>query len=296
MNLLSLLNRLSVADQPAAPAPAPRRQALRQLGQAVAAGLPLAMGAGSPAQAKIKDTALDAVQLLLRLEDLLADFYTQALAAPALMAAPFRADLTLLQTHQQNHAAFLRQTLRDAGVTPPPAPTSPRYDFSGRRGNPSNPILFPTVFTGQNGFLEMAQQLEDASAAIYQGQAAFIIGNRLLLDAVLRMQAVEARHAAHLRTLRRTLSGARVKSWPSRADAAPNPAIQVPSQPATTPPSTTSIYAFEANETQIMSGARLVPYATLLTGSNLVQTNALAEAFDEPLPTAQATALLNIFG
>jgi len=294
MNLFSLLQHLSEADTSAS---APRRALLRQLGQAgarsLAAGLPLALGIAAPAQARTNDTVLDAITLLLKLEDLQVAFYSQALAAPTISSASFQAALTLLQTQQQNHASFLRQTLRDAGAA---VPTLPTFDFSGQRGNAANPVLFPNVFTDVNSFLQLAQQLEDASAAIYKGQAPFLAGNRLLLDGVLRMHSVEARHAAHLRTLRRTISNARVKSWPSRADAAVSAAIQVPTQPATNPASTTSIYTAEANEVQIMSGSRLVPYATLLTGDKTVQSNALAEAFDEALTTSQATALLNIFG
>ncbi|MFC7667129.1 hypothetical protein ACFQT0_06640 [Hymenobacter humi] len=57
-----------------------------------------------------------------------------------------------------------------------------------------------------------------------------------------------------------------------------------------------SLYTIEANEVQVTTGTTTIPFATLLTGPTAVQTGAVAEAFDEPLPTAQATALLNIFG
>jgi hypothetical protein len=295
MNILSFLDQLSAANAPADAAP--RRHVLRHLGQAgaraLAAGLPLALAASGMAQARTNDTTLDAVTVLLKLEDLQVALYTQALAAPAFAAeTALLADLRLMQRHQQDHATFLRRTLRDANAA---VPTAPSFDFSGQHNNATNPVLFPNVFTDVNSFLQLAQQLEDASVSIYKGQAAFITDNRLLLDAILRMHSAEARHAAHLRTLRRTRTpSVRVKSWPSRSDAAPSPAVQVP---ATSPASgLTSLYTIEANETHILSGSRLVPFATLLTNTNVVQSNALAEAFDEPLSSAQATALLNIFG
>ena len=293
MNLFSLLDRLGCAD--ALPAATPRRHLLHRLGRAsalaAAAALPLA---ALPAQAAPTDTSLDATTLLLKLEDLLSAFYAQALAGPVLAnpaQAAVRPDFERLYRHQQGHAQFLRGALQGAGLTPPAAP---RFDFSGRRNNPTNPELFPGVMTDYGAFLQLAQQLEDASAAIYLNQANSFTADKQLLDAVLRMQTVEARHASHVRTLRRA-AGVAVKSWPSTADPAPSPAVLVPS-PAGSGAAPVSPYTFEANETQVVSGTNAVPFATVLTGTNAVQFRAFAEAFDEPLPTAQATALLNIFG
>ena len=258
----------------------------------VAAGLPVAL-ATSPAQARPSATALDAILVLIKLEELQLAFYTQAASAAALAA--YQPDITTIQAHQQGHLTFLRQFLTNAGVAIPATPT---FDFSGQRGNTANPVLFADVFTNPANFLQLAQQLEDAAAGIYLSQAV-IFTERPTLMALYRMQAVEARHAARIRSLRQALlsTSGRVKSWPSRADKAPSALIQVPAVPATMPASTTSIYSFENNETQLVGGSRIVPYATLLAdASRLVQSNSLAEAFDEPLPTAQATALLNIFG
>ncbi|WP_310392408.1 ferritin-like domain-containing protein [Hymenobacter sp.] len=293
MTILSLLDRLSAADVPSGPTP--RRHLLRQLGQtglrAAGAVLPLAL----PAQAAPTETTFDATLLLLKLEDLLGSFYGQALSAPVLTGpaqAAVRPDFERLLRQQQGHAQFLRAALTATGITPPP---SPSFDFSGRKNNPFNPVLFPAVFTDYGAFLQLAQQLEDASAATYLGQAAFFVTDKPLLDAVLRMQSVEARHASHLRTLRRAAGPAAVKSWPSTADAAPAPAVLVPST-AGSAAAPVSIYTFEANETQVVTGTNTVPFPTVLTGNTAVQFRAPAEAFDEPLPTLQASALLGIFG
>jgi hypothetical protein len=298
MTILSFLDHLGTPTPAGA---APRRSLLRQLGQTglqlAAASLPVALGA-LPAQAHTQETELDTILLLLKLEEVQLAFYTQAVGAAAL--ADFRPDLVLLQTHQQGHVTFLRQTLTSAGVT---SPASPSFDFSGQLGNPANPVLFPDVFTNVTNFLQLAQQLEDAGTSIYLSQISFIT-SRLLRTALLRMQSVEARHAAHIRTLRRgRLSSGRVKSWPSRADTMPSALLQVPTVVATSPATTTSIYTFENNETQLAAlvstsipPVSIVPFATLLTDTKLVQANSLAEAFDEPLPTSQATALLALFG
>ena len=293
MNIFALIDQLSTA---APSAPAPRRQVLRQLGHAglrsAAAALPLAALAPA-AQAATTGTAFDAATILLVLEDLLSAFYTQALAAPVLSSAAqaaIRPDFVLLLREQQDHAQFLRTTLSTAGLTPAPAAT---FDFSGRRGNPANPALFPDVFTDLTAFLQLAQQLEDASTGVYLGQLLNFGGNRPLFNAMTRMQLVESRHASHLRTLRRNLTGATVKSWPSTADAAPAVPVLLPTPGSTAAP--VSIYQFEANETQLVAAGNAVPFPTIVTGLNAVQSKSIAEAFDEPLTDAQAAALFNLF-
>ncbi|MBD2767090.1 ferritin-like domain-containing protein [Hymenobacter sp. BT664] len=300
MNLFSLLDQLSAVD--ASPDAAPRRQLLRQLGRAGAraavAALPMALAL--PAHATPTDTSLDGIRILLQLEDLLVAFYTQALAAPALTASiptAQRPDFERLLIQQQNHAGFWRSVLSAAGITPPPVRPASGYDFSGRRSNLANPELFPGVMTNYDAFLQLAQQLEDASASIYLGQISAFTNDKQLLEATLRLQIVKARHASHVRTLRRTTAAvaSAVKSWPSKVDPAPSPAIVVPS-PAGGTAAPVSIYSFEAKETQVVSGTNEVPFLGVLTGPTAVQYSALSEAFDEPLPTRQATALLEIFG
>lgn len=295
MNFLSLLDRISSVDTPSDATP--RRDLLRQVGQtgarAALAALPLALAA--PAQAAPTNNAFDAIVLLLKLEDLLVDLYTQALAAPVLTSAAqaaVRPDFVLLLEQQRGHARFLRDNFSLAGLTPPAAPS---FDFSGRRNNPANPVLFPEVLSDYAAFLQLAQQLEDASASIYLGQMPFLTTDKALFDAVFRMQLVEARHASHLRTLRRTAAPAiAVKSWPSTADPAPTAPVLIPGSGNGAVP--VSIYTFEANERQISAGTTVVPFPTILTGLNAVQARSFAEAFDEPLPTLQATALLAVFG
>ena len=287
MNLFSLLNELSTAD---AAAGAPRRAVLRQLGRAggraLVAGLP-ALLAAPAAQAALAATTYDALVILLRVERLLVAFYGQARNSGALNA--FANDINTLRTQKVGHVQFLEQALTSAGAV---VPTAPTYDFSGQKNNSANPVLFPAVFATPAAFLNLAQQLEDASVGIYKGQAAQFNAGEPLLTAVLRMHTVAARHAAHVRTLRRA-SGARVKSWPSPADADLSPAVLVPAPPPAAP-ATVPLAAIEANITQRL-GANLVPYPSLLTGATAVQRYAVAEAFDELLTPEQALGLLAIF-
>jgi hypothetical protein len=222
-------------------------------------------------------------------------FYTQALAAPALTdPAAVRPDFERLLSQQQNHAEFWRSVFSAAGLTPPAPRPADSFDFSGRKNDPANPELFPDVMTSYPAFLQLAQQLEDASVSIYLGQVPAFGSDKQLLEAVLRLQIVEARHASHVRTLRRTAANAvAVKSWPSKLDPTVNPAVLVPS-PVSSTAAPVSIYSFEAKETQLVGNSE-VPFLGVLTGNTAVQFSALAEAFDEPLPTRQATALLGLF-
>ena len=279
MNVFSLFDYLASVDT-AHPAPAPRRALLRQLGQAAAAALPLSLLGPAPAAASSL-ASLDQLALLLRLEYTQRAFYTQALAATALaLSGSLRQDVTRLQSQQQQHIDFLNDALRSSGATPPaPAAT---YTFS---------TLFPNALATEAGFLDLAQQLEDAGVRIYLGQLALLTADRPLLGGIQRLAAVESRHAAHLRTLRRR-RGALVKAWPSNADAAPTAPLTY--KPTATAAATT-VYAGEANEQQFLSGYRQVPFSALLVGDYVVQSNAIAEAFDEPLSTQEATSLLNLF-
>ncbi len=287
MNLLAFLDCLD--NLPAAPAA--RRDALARLGAAgwrgLAAAAPLALAVGTVAAAPTLTTP-DAVALLLQLEQLQNAFYTQALGAAGPLPAAVRPDVERLQTQQQQHLAFLSQTLTDGGL---PVPVAPVFDFGGQHGGAANPVLFPNVLTNYASFLELAQQLEDAAVRLYLGQLPTLAPEKLLYRAALAMQATEARHASHIRSLRRA-AGATVKNWPSTADAAlPAPAM-VPTDggPAT-------LYAGEANQEQLIPGPLRVPFVTLLVSANnaAVADTATAEAFDEPLTTAQARALLALF-
>lgn len=292
MTILSILDRLSALPT----TPAARRDALARLGtaglQTAVAALPLVAAVAQPASAKATDTVLDGIKLLVLLEQAQVAFYTQALASGVVPAAALT-DFQLLRNQQQQHLDTLSRILTDAALTVPPAPA---FDFSGQKNTPTNPVKFPNVFTDYASFLQLAQQLEDASVRIYLGQLPALAAERLIYVAAVKMQATESRHAAHLRTLRRE-AAVGVKSWPSTADAAlPNP-VEFSVDGATT---TTKLYAgagSEANEFQLIPGPKEVPFATLLTVANglAVPSTAIAEAFDEPLPTAAAQALLNLF-
>ncbi|WP_052732943.1 ferritin-like domain-containing protein [Hymenobacter terrenus] len=284
MKLISLLDHLAAA--PADQSAAPRRAVLRQVGSAALAALPLGLGASLPAAADTKDTSYDAVTQLLLLERLQRALYTRALAAPGLIPLTQLADFQRLRLHQDQHVAFLTEALQAAGAI---VPTEPAFDFSGRRGVVTNPVLFPNVLSNFDDFLALAQQLEDLGVRLYKTQAFNITNDSQLLKAVLRIHAVEAQHSAHVRSLRRG-RGVAVKNWPSDTDAAIV-------RPAAAQVLTTAATGGEENPIQNLKAGMPIPFANflLIRDNTAVRDSALSEAFDEPLTTTVAQAALNLF-
>jgi len=283
MKLISLLDRLAAA--PAAPTATPRRNLLGQLGRAALAALPAGLAA-LPAAASPKDTPFDAVAQLLLLERVQLALYTQALAVSGLVPAAQVADFQRIRRHQTQHEAFLTQALQNAGAA---VPTAPAFDFSGRHGVATNPVLFPNVLSNYDDFLALAQQLEDLGVRLYKTQAFAITTDSQLARAVLRIHAVEAEHAAHVRGLRRG-RGAVVKNWPSEADA---PIVR----PAAAQALTAAATGGEENPTQNLTLTVPIPFGTLLLirDGTAIHDPALAEAFDEPVSSATALAALALF-
>ena len=296
MNLLSLLAELTDADPELLHRLRPRRGALDQLsrlsGKAAAATVPLALGSllrGAYASPQV--TVTDSLTLAYTLEQLENTFYSQALglgaggaaAAPNLLPAAVRPGIVTIQSHEQQHVAFLRTVLQASGIT---VPDTPRFDFTGSQ-NGAQPALFADVFSNPDTFLLVAQLLEDAGVRAYKGQLDAVQGNATTLEAALRIHSVEARHAAHIRNLRRA-RGAAVNAWVSNND-----------QLATVAGKTDAVYAGENNLTQKISGRAAVPFRLLpIDAASLGEAAILAkvaEAFDEPITAATATQIASLF-
>lgn len=296
MELLSLLARLADLSSATEPLPAatPRRTALTQLGHAGAALLPAILTAlpqAAMAAPQDNSTTLDVLRLALTLEYLESEFYARALALPN--AATFfgsadnQAAIQTIYAHEAQHVALLQRLLIEAGAT---VPAKPSFDFTGSK-NGAQAALYPDVFTNLDTFLRVAQLLEDTGVRAYKGQAEFVQADNNLLDALLRTHSTEARHASHIRTMRRQ-RGAVVKSWVSPADAPITTAGTIPNQ----------AYAGESAVAQYIPGPRLVPFETTLpinVGTpQLSREGILAkvmEAFDEPLDAPTATQLAQLF-
>ena len=282
MKLISLLDQL--AATPASAAPAPRRALLARLGRAAAATLPLGLGATAAIAAPA--TIYDSILQLLRIERLQVALYTRALGTTGLIPAAQTADFQLLLAHQSQHVQFLTGTLQTAGAIVPAVPT---FDFSGQHGVSTNPVLFPNVFSSFDSFLALAQQLEDLGVRLYKTHALSFTADKPLMTVLLRLQAAEARHAAHLRGLRRT-RGAVALPWPSTDDA---PIVRSGDAQRLTAAATDG----EDIAVQSVSATANVPFTDLLLirDNTEIHDPSLPEAFDEPVTAAVAQAALDLF-
>ncbi|MGY2131450.1 ferritin-like domain-containing protein [Hymenobacter sp. HD11105] len=291
MNILKLLADLAKADPTLYDQVGSRRAAFASLGQigrkAALSAVPLALGTAiTPAQARDIRTTLDSLNLALTLEYLENEFYARALGqvagAPSVPAGFFPADtrpaIETIYRHEQQHVRFLERVIVASGGELPP---KPRFDFTGSK-NGAQAAVFPTVFTNFDTFLQVAQTLEDAGVRAYKGQAGFLQADNQLLEAALRIHSVEARHASHIRSMRRA-RGANVKNWVSASDTN-----------ITVAGKTDAVYAGEDLVNQVLPGLRTVPFNQEPLSTTVVVAK-VAEAFDEPLSATTATALVSLF-
>lgn len=301
MNILHILQQIGQADPEVFDRLDSRRAAMRQfssLGKKVAvAAVPLAFGTMiQKAYGGVNESALLVLNYALSLEHLEADFYTRAVNAnnaptPAALAA-----LTKIRDDERAHVTFLQNAIRSAGGTPAAANAN-GYDFTGALGG-NRTALFPNPFAAGNygTLLAIAQALEDTGVRAYKGRAPELKQTDYLA-AALQIHSVEARHAAHIRSMRRALIGAtEPKSWVQGATGATNGSL---------PAETDAVYgmgaAFEA-----------LPASTFPAETNTVQggvetrglgnvngqtegANAAAESFDEALDKNTVLAIAGNF-
>jgi len=276
MNILNILEEIEKTDAEVYERISPRRKAMAQFygfGKKVAlASIPLALGTMfKKAYAQTASTEVEAVlQFALTLEYLEAEFYTKGVAAAGLVpAGAALGAITTIRDHENQHVAFLKTALTSLGKTPVSKPT---FDFSA--GNGSNNGPFANVFSNYDTFLAVAQTFEDTGVRAYKGQAGALIGSGGVLTAALNIHSVEARHAAHIRQMRKA-RGANVKPWITGQDTGIGAIVQ-------------ASYAGEELESQ--AGIKI-------TGINgqMISVAAATEAFDEPLTKAQILAIVDPF-
>lgn len=276
MNILNILEEIEKTDAEVHERISPRRKAMAEFygfGKKVAlASLPFALGSMfKKAYAQTASADVEAVlQFALTLEYLEAEFYTKGVAAAGLVpAGAALAAITTIRDHENQHVTFLRTAISSLGKTPVSKPT---FDFSA--GNGSNTGPFANVFSDYDTFLAVAQTFEDTGVRAYKGQAGALIGSGGVLTAALNIHSVEARHAAHIRQMRKA-RGANVKPWIAGQDTGIGAIVQ-------------ASYAGEELETQ--AGIKI-------TGINgqMISVAAATEAFDEPLTKAQILAIVDPF-
>ena len=207
MDLLNIIEEIEKVDPEFQDKISPRRAAIKNItsfGSKVAvAALPFAVGSlFKKAYAQQSSSAIVGVlNYALTLEFLEYNFYNTGLngsmstVLKGTMSQSELAGLNLITTDEMHHVTFLQGVITSMGGTPYTVPAT-GYDFTAK-GN------FPTVFTNSDIFLAVAETFEDTGVRAYKGQAGAILRNKTVLTAALDIHSVEARHASHLRMLRR---------------------------------------------------------------------------------------------
>lgn len=285
MNLQNIISEIEAADPEIYDRLDSRRNVMKQFtkvsGKFALAALPLALGSMfQKAYGQTSSTVNDVLNFALTLEYLEAEFYNNIVGSAGYLTASPAAQgaLTNIKNDENKHVAFLKSVLGPAAV---PKPT---FDFTGGSGSGTGPFAgYLASYTVQ---LAMAQTFEDTGVRAYKGQAANLQSNRTVLTAALNIHSVEARHASHIRQMRRALNMA------IPASAMPlKPWITLNQSGIDFPPANSAIqlsYNGEENTTQ--AGVNIIGL-----GGSFNNAAAASAGFDEPLTKAQVLTIVTPF-
>lgn len=294
MNLSNLFSAIEKVDPEVYERMDTRRHTMRRfsfIGKSLAlAAVPSALGSlFKKAYGQTTSDVTDVLLFAYLLENLEAEFYKAVVSkftAINVPQGPAQAALTVIRDHEVAHVNYLKTVLTSLNVTVPTY-TAAKFDFSGAKGAGNGP--FATAFSNYGVMLAVSQTFEDTGVRAYKGQAPRLINNNDVLTAALQIHSVEARHASHIRQMRRNLTsanlvpaGVTLQPWITLAQSGidtgmptVNAAIQMS-------------YAGEELTTQ--GSANIVNI-----GGNTITANEASEAFDEPLTKAQVQTIVDPF-
>ena len=296
MNLDKILGEIEKHDPEVYDRLDTRRHAMKSFarvgGRIALAAVPLALGSmfnKAYSQGPSTSTVFDILNYALTLEYLESEFYNTAVMKFAQIGVPAGAAqgaITKIAQDEASHVAFLKSAITAAGGTPVAKPT---FDLTGGNGTGTGP--FAMAFSDYGLFLAVAQTFEDTGVRAYKGRAKELVGGGDYLTAALNIHSVEARHAAHIRSMRYALNlsspgtslvpaGVTVKSWVTlNQSGIASPAVQASYDGATT----------EGNYAQ--AGVNIVG----IGGNTDISQTPASEAFDEPLTAAEVLAIVDPF-
>jgi hypothetical protein len=292
MNLQNIINEIEKVDPEVYDRLDTRRKVMQRfsfIGKTLTmAAIPSALGAMfKKAYGQTNNDISDALLFAYLLENLEAEFYKRVVSNFGAIGVPAGAPqgaMTTLRDHEVAHVNFLRGVLQSLSVTVPTY-TAASFDFSGGKGTGNGPLA--AAFSNYGVMLAVSQAFEDTGVRAYKGQAPRLINNNTVLQAALQIHSVEARHASHVRQMRRGLgqlipSGQTVQPWITldqsgidTGNSGLNAMIAM-------------IYAGDGVTTQ--AGVNIVNVG----GQSIAATEA-SEAFDEPLTKAQVAAIVDPF-
>ena len=207
MNLQNIINEIEKVDPEVYGRFDSRRKVMKQFanlsGKLALAAVPMAVASMfSKAYGQTPADVNGVLNFALTLEYLEAEFYNNIVGSAGYMTATPAAQgaLTKIKADENLHVAFLKSVLGPAAVA------KPTFDFTAGNGTGTGP--FAGYLANYAVQLAMAQTFEDTGVRAYKGQAPNLQSNRTVLTAALNIHSVEARHASHIRQMRRGLNAA----------------------------------------------------------------------------------------
>ncbi|WP_118973083.1 ferritin-like domain-containing protein [Taibaiella koreensis] len=269
MNFSNILNEIEKIDPEVYERTSGRRHLLKSFGAKVAvAALPFALGSlFKKAYGQTSGDIPGVLNFALTLEYLEAEFYATAIASNGLIPSGAASGaIATIGGHEAAHVNFLKTAITASGNMPV---GKPNFDFTAGG-------LFPDVFSNYATFLAVAQAFEDTGVRAYKGQAGNLKSSNDVLTAALNIHSVEARHASHIRQMRKNNNQGNVKPWiTGNQSGIGSPAVQ-------------PIYDGEENTTQ--AGLQITNI-----NSSGVTADAASECFDEPLEKQQVMSIVGPF-
>jgi rubrerythrin len=275
MNLLNIIDEIEKIDPEVYDRLDGRRAAMKKFmsfsGKVAAASVPVALGTMlSKAYGQTPPPTIpEVLNFALTLEYLEWRFYVQAVNSGIIPNSTALAALTTIRDHEEDHVNFLTSVITSLGATPVYF-TDASFDYTAHG-------TFPNPFaTGNYGFmLAIAQTFEDTGVRAYKGQAANLISSNEILRAALRIHSVEARHASHLREMRRRTG------------------LLVPGGVLLQPWITLNQSGIDSTDVQASyNGEETINIANVGFG---VTSEDVTEAFDEPLTMSQVQGIVAPF-
>ncbi|CAN5750019.1 hypothetical protein BH11BAC3_BH11BAC3_33830 [soil metagenome] len=276
MNLQNIINEIEKVDPEVYERLDGRRGALKNFskfsGKVALAALPIAFGSmfkkaygkGSSVTGLIDDT----LNFALTLEYIESNFYIKGVASAGLIpAGPGLGALTTIRDHESAHVNFLRSAITSLGATPKTF-VAADFDFTAKG-------TFSDVFTNYDTFLAVAQTFEDTGVRAYKGQATNLMASNDILTAALNIHSVEARHASHIRQMRRARGASTVKPWITGKDSGIGAVVQA---------------SYNGEDLTTQAGVNIVNI-----NGFAISAAAASEAFDEPLSKDDILAIVTPF-
>lgn len=234
------------------------------------------------------DDIKDVLAFAYLLENLEYQFYQKVVdtfGSNGIPAGTAQGAMTTIRDHEMHHVDFLKAALTGLGGTPTTY-TAASFDFSGGQGSGMGPL--GDIFNNKYAvLLAVAQTFEDTGVRAYKGQAPRLISNNDVLQAALQIHSVEARHASHIRQMRRNLGAA----IPAGQTLQPWITLNQSGIDAGSPALNALIAKSYAGEEAVAQAN--VPITNI--GGQMIGANEASEAFDEPLTKAQVQDIVTPF-